>query len=109
MTATISKELYDVLVAWREDAMSAEPSHRARCCGLCSYTIHQSGAGGGEVKDLLNREFGDNSKTPFNLIGDAYTTSAFKGTQHLNPRRRAWVDAKIAEYEAAHASEVAVS
>lgn len=86
--------------------MSDEPTDEVMTYGLCRYVLGSADCcAWHELEDVFDVEFYNHS-TPFDDGIGAYWGDDNK---HLNPRRRAWVDAKIAEYEAAHASEVAAS
>lgn len=101
---TISKHLYEALTAWREEARKADEGreHKSavRRFGLCSWVegfACEEVAVDYELSALL-----DDHSFPFSVDADGY--SAEVGQMHRNPRRRAFVDYHIAEYEAAHPS-----
>jgi len=93
----MSPELKAALEAWLKDATSARPSSDVMQFGLCSYVAWRaSNYEKRELRDMLVEEFGeDNYCFPFGE--GAYSEDGRNYQQHKNPRRLAWVRAKLEE------------
>jgi len=96
----ISHELYKALWAWRAAASTNPPHLKTRRGGLCgwvsNFALYHVGK---ELDELLMDEFND-TNFPFNNNNRMdYRSDRVAEQQHLNPRRRAWVEAKLKEYE----------
>ena len=85
----MSPELREFLTQWLEWATNGAPDREPfnRCLGLCSNLFQESRASLDELQTLLWDEFED----CFSPFGPGYTTAFLEGTQHLNPKRLAWV------------------
>lgn len=90
----ISDELARVLRDWRDDATSDDPSFLVKHCGLCHFVRSESTEAYCDLKDCLLADF-DECSLPF----DTRYSYEHDTAKHLNPRRRAWVDEKLREYD----------
>lgn len=108
---SVSDELYRILVQWRDDATSDNPSGDVRRYGLCNYVTRRStwAEEVDEMRALLRAEYGW-TEYPFNgpcdgFEGARYTHEACDEITHLNPHRRRWVECQIYEYEMDHGGQ----
>jgi len=90
----ISEPLYYALRLWRQHC--AGFTLQTRQFGLCAFVNEYAPGYQGELKRHLSAELGD-SCWPFN--GHSPSDYEHEENKGANPKRRAWVDAKIAEYE----------
>lgn len=86
----ISDELRAALQWWLEQAESKRPMPRVKVCGLCSALTYYKH----ELRAVLRRQFG---QTDYPFGQSDYHSRQGNGTQHLCPKRLAWVRAMIAE------------
>lgn len=108
----ISDELYRILVQWRDDATSDNPSEDAQWFGLCNYVTKRStwAREVDEMRFLLRAEYGW-TDYPFNRPHDGldravnYARECGNSEAHLNPHRRRWVERRIHEYEMDHGGQ----
>lgn len=94
---TISTDLYLALKSWWTEANSDRPDPEVRAFGLCNWVrrYSKSCAADHEMSELFNMEFG-NYTCPFGTADRPYYRDKAK---HTCPRRRAWVQAKLEQYE----------
>ena len=93
----ISKELYTFFKEWLEDAESEHPCQWVRNYGLCA-TVHVSYPDVSEELSSILREVCNKVTYPFSC-GKEYAERRVNGTQHLCPKRLAFVREQIALYE----------
>ncbi len=88
----LSPELKDYLTSWYEWATNGAPPHPRynKTGGLCISAPHFTIKG--ELQDLLKEEF-DSIAFPFGR--EDYSMRSSTQTQHLCPKRLAWVKSKI--------------
>lgn len=107
MSKILSKHLYEVLKEWKRLTKEDHPPLYVRQYGLCSsvlcikvqlYPYLTDVFIGDELTAALQDDF-KTSHVPFHRKEELYTESGYKGTQHLNKRRHAWVDMKLKQYE----------
>lgn len=100
------RDLLRFLKAWRKAAAAADSSvfRGIQQCGLCHNALlydrkHKTRAYW-QLHQRLRDEFAESQACPFHSDYSAYEREANDEVQHLNPVRRAWVDATIAELSA---------
>lgn len=106
----MEQDFYNFLIAWREWAQAGGAAHKPFSQrGLCAnYSYDWSRIAGNRdgravfVHRLFDVEFPDAPAYPFNTDGWDYDKENTRGIVHKNPRRLAWVERKIAEYEEKH-------
>ena len=90
----ISDELRAALQWWLDQAESAEPHEGITINGLCPVFLYHKEDVSDELKAVLREQFGY-GRFPFGMSD--YHARHCNGTQHLCPKRLAWVRAMIAE------------
>lgn len=92
---TITPALRAYLTDWLAWAEAGAPEHAefSPHCGLCTNAPDDAAY---DLRDVLVADFGDDD-TPFSTPDRPYWLDANNGTHHTNPRRLAWVRAKLAE------------
>ena len=93
----ISKELYTFFKEWLQNAESKHPTDEIKKYGLCAV-VHMSCLDVSEELSSILREVCNKVAYPFSC-GKEYAERRVNGTQHLCPKRLAFVREQIALYE----------